>query len=153
MINEELVHQFQCPGCVCGGDPATCSKYQLEQQYGACCHNHVVGTSILGVGHIALGLPKGFCRPGMDPGERFKRNLDFNQMAIRLWVAGTKPHWDRLNIPVWCLERDGFLYVRTYCPRLNVGYVDVVEGGTFQSIPPEMANHAIDVGAFADEID
>lgn len=146
MKTEELVEKFQCVGCVCGGD-TKCGVYQLDtSKGGGSCKSHVLGTS-LGLGNnIALGLPKGFCKPGVnwkaDPPRAF------NQMAIRLWESGTKPFWDRLNVPVWAMVEDGFLYVRTYAPRINETWVDVIENGSLDMVP-----NAINVGEFINEID
>ena len=75
------------------------------------------GRFIMGIS-IALGLPKGFNRPGSGP-----RDEQLNRMRIRLWSGGARPIWDRLNVPVWAMEGTGedagFLFVRTYMPRLN----------------------------------
>jgi hypothetical protein len=69
-------------------------------------------------------------------------------MFIRLWVSGTAPDWDRFNVPVWAMEKDGFLFVRTFAPRLDEGSVDVIEGGTLKMVP-----QAIDISPFIDEMD
>ncbi len=139
----ELVEQFQCPGCVAGGS-TKCGAYQWSESDKRCT-GHVLGTKIYpGVGNIALGLPKGFCRPGRDADGKRTRNT----MDIRLWTAGTSPAWDRLNVPVWAMERDGHLFVRTYAPRVNQTWVDVIEGGTLGMVP-----NAINVAEFIDEID
>lgn len=146
MNTKELVEKFQCPGCVAGSD-AECGNYQPNEQYGAVCKSHVLGTSIGAPNNkIALGLPKGFNKPGVsDDGVNAR-----NTINLRLWSkdAGC-PDWDNLNIPVWAMIEDGFLFVRTYCPRLNFGYVDVIEGGDFDVLPES----TIDVGKFIDEID
>jgi hypothetical protein len=59
MTGEEMIEKFQCPGCVAGSSPKECKNYRLGKSWGETCENHVIGTSILGVGHFALGLPKG----------------------------------------------------------------------------------------------
>ena len=139
---EQMVEKFQCPGCVAGSD-MECGAYKAGYHG---CDGHVTGTHILGIGCFALGLPKGFNRPGWLKG---RHN---NQMNIRLWVSpeehGAECGWDKLNVPVWAMEKDGFLFVRTYSPRINETNVDVVQGGTLALCPD-----AIDVGEFADEID
>lgn len=56
--------------------------------------------------------------------------------------------WSRFNVAVWAMERDGFLFVRTYMPRVDVTVVDVIEGGTLALVPD-----AVNVGEFVDEID
>ena len=47
------------------------------------------------------------------------------------------------------MEKDGFLFVRTMCPRLNYTYVDIIKDGKMEQICPD----AINVAAFIDEID
>ena len=51
-------------------------------------------------------------------------------------------------MPVWAQEKDGYLFVRTWSPRINKTYVDVVKGGTMAMVPG-----AIDVADFKGEID
>jgi hypothetical protein len=143
MTPEQLIEKFQCPGCVVGMS-TNCGKFNLDNAYGYCCKAHVLGTSF-GIGNnFAPGLPKGFCKPGPDD----KREKSKNIMSIRLWISGTAPDWDHLNVPVWALEEDDFLFVRTYCPRINDAYVDVIEKGTIGMVPK-----AINVSKFIDEID
>lgn len=154
----ELIEHFQCPGCVAGMD-VTCGACKVQIDYGINCRGHVTGTHI-GLGNpVALGLPKGFHKPGFhwdDKAQDFRHN---NQMNIRIWEKGTAPSWDNLNIPVWALSGDdpclgtatdyqGYLFVRTYSPRVNVGYVDVIEGGTLDMVP-----QAINVGEFYEDFD
>lgn len=150
-VHETMVEEFQCPGCVCGGD-VSCGHYKPVAKPGeknGGCDAHVLGTTIMGPGHFvkfALGLPKGFNRPTWcmrDGGPE-------NQMFIRLWekpedAAGV---WDRFNVPVWAMEREGHLFVRTVSPRVGWQFVDVIKGGTVEMVP-----QAIDVGQFHDEID
>lgn len=141
MNKEQMVEKFQCPGCVCGSD-LTCGKYHWDEAQNQCM-GHVLGTMILGVGSFALGLPKGFDKPG-----RTNRDELQNFMRIRLWPTGEQPVWNHLNVPVWALEQDGYLFVRTYAPRINTGWVDVIPGGTLTLVP-----QAINVADFYNEID
>jgi hypothetical protein len=142
---KKMVEQFQCPGCVAGSD-TECGKFKPDVAYGATCQGHVIGTSIWGgAGHIALGLPKGFCRSGLDPTHPIGTS---NTMNIRLWEKDTKPVWDKFNVAVWAMEHEGHLFVRTFVPRRNWSYVDVIEGGTLALTP-----HAINVGEFFNDID
>lgn len=142
----ELVEKFQCPGCVCGSD-RNCGEYNpCHERGGVYCSGHVLGTIISGAGHIALGLPRGFCRPG--PSLESGLSISSAVMSIRLWTAGTSPKWDRFNIAVWALARDGYLFVRTYAPRVNWTWVDVVHGGVLSDCPG-----AIDVSEFYDDMD
>jgi len=148
MKREELVEKFQCPGCVCGSN-TRCGKYELST-YGPACKNHVPGTVSWPGGTIYLGLPTGFNKVGMlgttDFDEKSRNN------TIRLWEAGTGPEFDRLNVPVWAMEQDGFLFIRTYAPRINASYIDVVEGGTFESLDLDL-RLTYDVRSFVDSID
>jgi len=153
MTPKEMIAEFQCPGCVCGINPDQCGSYKpdvvpIGKQTGHLCSAHVVGTSFMsaqGMMHIALGLPKGFNRPG----PRDDRMGTRNQMVIRLWTKDQHPEiWNDCNVPVWALEKDGFLFVRTYMPRNNDTALDVIEGGTLALVP-----RALDVGKFWDEID
>jgi hypothetical protein len=144
MTKEEMIEKFQCPGCVSGPDPKTCPGFKLDEQYGFKCESHVLGTSINGQIHIALGMPKGFNRPS--PQDDMVRTRSTLQLG--LWLKGTNPAWDKLNIPVWALERDGFLFVRTYAPRTDRGRIDVLEGATLALVP-----QALDVSKFYEEFD
>lgn len=140
-----MTELFQCPGCVCGSD-ANCGKYKRAEGMNS-CGSHVLGTILFPVGNFALGLPKGFCRPGpSDDPTRHGRSK--NKIDIRFHAKDAPFGWNDLNVPVWALERDGYLFVRTYQPRTNQAFVDVVEGGTLALVP-----RAIDVGKFYDEID
>jgi hypothetical protein len=128
-----MVGKFQCVGCVGGCEPS--SENVKEIGGGAwACERHVPGTLLFPVGKVMLGLPKGF--------NRVRHRL------IRLWPGCGSPNWDDLNVPVWAMEKDCHLFVRTYSPRINVTWVDVVEGGTIGMTPS-----AIDVSKFVDEID
>lgn len=140
---KRMVEKFQCPGCVVGSD-TTCGAFEPDTSYGNTCKGHVVGTTIMGVGHIALGLPKGFnrtMRNGSNTGTE-------NQMEIRLWAKGTAPVWDKFNVAVWAMEHKGHLFVRTVAPRIGRIGIDVIEGGTLALTP-----HAINVGEFINDID
>ena len=141
VIQREMIEEFQCPGCVCGYRTSDCKAFKPEVDEGmARCLGHVTGTSISGIGRIALGLPKGFCRTG------FQEN---GKPFIRLWEGPKSAEWDRCNIAVWAMESDGYLFVRTFMPRLNMSVVDVIKDGKREDLCPQ----AIDVGEFIDEID
>lgn len=149
-IHEQMVEEFQCPGCVCGSD-VECGAFKLREpgeQAWNMCDGHVLGTTLLPGGTIALGLPKGFNKSGWCPSD----NRHHSKMEIRLWpspeaVVDAKL-WDKLNVPVWAMKREGYLFVRTLAPRIARNTVDVIKGGTVELVP-----QAIDVGQFHDEID
>ena len=142
----EMVELFQCPGCVCGKD-TQCGNYNYDEEDYRCV-SHVLGTQF-GLGNsVALGLPKGFNKPGFNiiKGEEEFRTR--TRMDIRLFLKDTYFGWDKLNIPVWAMEKDGFLFVRTFAPRINQSWVDVIKNGKL-----EMCPQAINVADFIDEID
>jgi hypothetical protein len=136
-----LIEKFQCPGCVSGSD-TQCGEFVFDSNTSS-CSAHVLGTSDLSTGPFALGLPKGFCRPGFDADRKPRDKID-----IRLWEAGTTPGWDRLNIAVWAMEYEGALMVRTFMPRINFTAVDVIDGGALSIAPG-----AINVADFIEDID
>jgi len=144
MTPEEMISEFLCPGCTNGTHPCTeCPDYEPNNDYGHNCEKHSPGTFIAGIGAVYLGLPKGFNRVGLDSvkGQKFRGQ-------VRLWTRGTKPDFDHLNVPVWAMEKDG----RTYSPRVNLTYIDVIEGGKFVDVQTE---HKLpySVRDFIDDID
>lgn len=142
-MKTKFIEEFQCPGCICGSD-TKCGRFRLEEEEGFFrCGGHVPGTYIQGVrsGLVALGLPKGFNRVG--PSEEGQTT------KIRIFPKDGKPKWDRANVPVWTMEQDGFLFARVFSPRIDVTFVDIVEGGKREELAPS----SIDVGTFIDEID
>jgi hypothetical protein len=146
VVQKRMIEEFQCPGCVCGSDTDSCSSFEFEQHpndAGAFrCKTHVPGTMMLGAGTFALGLPKGFNKCGAN-----KRGETY-EMPIFLYEDGSSPVWDNLNVPVWAMVQDGYLFVRLFSPRINKGAIQVIEGGTLDMCPD-----ALDVGKFIDEID
>lgn len=138
MTKIEMIEEFICPGCVNGSD-TKCGKYESEivnvqtggvniySEWGS-CENHCLGTIIHGVGNIALGLPKGFNKSSMCP----IKERTHSKMGIRTWTEDAinflnDDMWDNLNLPVWYLHKNNILFVRTYSPRIDRGYVDVAE--------------------------
>lgn len=74
---------------------------------------------------------------------------DMTTVHIRLYPKDApRPTWNKFNIAVWAMVHEGHLFVRTYSPRINRTYIDVIEGGTMDMVPG-----AIDVGEFKDDID
>jgi hypothetical protein len=147
MSGDEMVKQFQCPGCVCGSDPKTCDRYAPEPilwgiATGTHCVNHVIGTRV-NFQPFALGLPKGFCRPGMN----LETKEPTTAMLIRLWPEST-PKWDKFNVPAWAMFHDGHTFVRTYSPRTNTTALDVLPGDRLATVAP-----LYDAATFLDEMD
>ncbi len=143
-----LIEEFQCPGCVCGSD-TSCGIFEIANENSNRCGGHVLGT-MMGLGNsVALGLPSGFNKPGIAYDNSSKESLGArNTMDIRFWLKGNHPDWDDLNLPVLALEKDGFLFVRTFAPRINVCWVDVIQAGELKLVP-----NALDVSKFIDQID
>ena len=145
--HKKMVEEFQCPGCVAGMN-IRCGSYEIDTLDQGCggCAAHVLGTQI-GLGNpIALGLPTGFNKPSINWDEKPPRRR--SKMRIRLWLKGDSPGWDHLNVPVWAMEKDGFLFVRTFAPRVDMSWVDVIERGSLEMVP-----NAINVAEFVDKID
>ena len=146
MTPEEMISEFQCPGCTCGSAPADkCPSFELGSDYGYSCYSHSAGTFRVDAGRLALGLPKGFDRM---PGPNRPSEQSGTTLLIRSWLEETSPDWDKLNVPVWAMEKAGFLFVRTLSPRTSMQYIDVIEKGTMELVP-----QAIKVEEFIDEID
>jgi hypothetical protein len=134
-----MVETFQCPGCIIGSN-IRCKSFKPSDNSLA-CSSHAAGTTIGPfVGNINLGLPKGFNRLG--PIDRRIQGTN-----VRLWES--IPEYDKFNIPTWAMEVNGYLFVRTYSPRINVTYVDIIHNGKIEDLPKSVVN----VGNFIDEID
>ncbi len=145
---KEMIEEFQCPGCVCGSD-TLCGNFEIINKDTNRCENHVLGTMIGFGNSVALGLPCGFNKPGIAHDNSGKEPPTArNTMDIRFWLKGNYPEWNHLNVAVWALEKEGFLFVRTFAPRINICWVDVIQGGGLKLVP-----NAIDVSTFIDEID
>ncbi len=141
----EMISEFQCPGCTLGTSPCQeCPSFANENKYGFGCSAHSAGTLLVGGGWFYLGLPKGFNRVGAF----VAKGDDKTKNNIRLWIDDP-PEWDELNCPIWGMEKDGCLFVRTYLPRTNRNFIDIIKGGTFDMLPET----TVDVAKFIDEID
>ena len=140
-----MIERFQCPGCVHGSD-TNCPLFTLEERGdGRRCSAHVLGTSIGLQNKFALGMPKGFNKP------RIKPDRAALESTMRIWFypKGSDPDvFDWLNVPVWVLEDDGFLFIRLYSPRIDDSCVLVLEGAEASDLP-----QAIDVSGRLGEID
>jgi len=149
---KKMIEKFQCPGCACGSS-TTCPIFKFSDEYGFRCESHTAGTHV-GRGPnslVILGLPKGFNKVGAAINAlRVKQNINNRPKTplVRLWEKGKAPEWNRLNIPVWAFEEGGYLYVRTYVPLINIGFVDVIEDGSLDMVPA-----ALNVKDFINEID
>ena len=142
-VEKEMIEKFQCPGCVCGMD-TECVDFNKDGD-NFYCKKHVPGTTMIPGGRFNLGMPKGFDKTGfrllsMDSAEFYPIRLFSTPEGI--WEA------NNCNLPVWARELDGYLFVRFYLPRLNIGYVHVIKNGKLELYPD-----AFDVVKFIDEID
>ncbi len=94
-----------------------------------------------------LGMPKGFNKVGPLSAD--------HPGPIRLWTDDDKGlrsgSWNKFNVPVWAMEHDGHLFVRTFSPRVNILYIDVIKGGTMELLKDFPAVY--NVSDFIDEID
>jgi len=151
----KIISYAQCPGCVGGYNAFDCTSLQFVEHTDAGrtffrCDKHVPGTYHTTMGKLLLGLPRGFCRLGFH-WDAFLHTENRTQEAgfIRLWEKDQAPEFNKFNVPVWALEHEGYLFIRTYMPRVNWTIVDVIEDGKRQEICP----NSIDVSQFYDEMD
>ena len=165
-VQKDMISKFQCVGCDHFGPAEHCTKFQLNSEWGFfyCSNHNPLSFASIKCGSVCLGLPKGFNRLGA---------LDFNliETFIRLWISpdskthqSERPHFDKFNIPTWAMEYkvkkvkgDSYLFVRTYSPRTNQTFVDVIKGCTIDQLrdycDDGVENGIIDVSKFHDEID
>jgi len=148
-IQLKMIEDIQCPGCIHGTNPETCKSFEFHNERDFfVCKNWRPSTFMGGVGRLALGLPRGFCRTGM---------VEFGDTQftyIRLHETSSV-EYDKFNIPVWAMEKDGYLYVRCYSPRCNWLFVDVVKDGKLEQASfkdGDYEHKAVDVGKFYDQI-
>lgn len=145
-----FVEEFQCPGCTAGSDTSCgCFAPIPGLREGGACSRHTPGTVIAGRGTVVLGLPKGFDITGPKrhyiPATAFERPY----IPITFYEKGEKPRWHKLFFrPIWALVRAGFLFVRTFEPRIGRASIVIIEGGTLADAPG-----ADDVSKFEDEMD
>jgi hypothetical protein len=151
----KMISDTQCPGCGYGYDARDCKWFQFVEPTDAGrtffrCDKHAPATYHTVMGKLLIGLPRGFCRLGPQ-WDALLHTENRTQEAgfIRLWEEDQAPEFDKFNIPVWALEHKGYLFIRTFMPRVNWTLVDVIENGKLQAICP----HAVNVGEFYDEID
>lgn len=108
-----FVEEYQCPGCVVGMD-SSCFEPDLENGVG--CANHVCGTIFSGIGHVFLGMPKGFNRRG------FQDDLKIN--IFEKFSDGWG--YTKFNVPVWRhLNKHGHTLVRGISPRINAPFLQI----------------------------
>jgi len=113
-IIKVAVEEYQCPGCVCGSD-TTC-YVKVDDADEESCEKHVCGTILSGIGHIFLGMPRGFNRRGLCE--------DTKIHIFRRLKNGW--NYDHLNVPVWKYkDHYGNTLVRGLCPRINYPWIHI----------------------------
>lgn len=149
----EMIKEFQCPGCGCGGpDPKECSAFTLQEDTwinGAkwsICQEQSPGTVIAGLGPIYLGMPKGFSRMG-----HTQNFLNTDESPTRIYLFEDMPTYDKFNIATWAMIKNGYLFVRVYSPRVNLTYTHVIKLKDSEEV--QLPRGAYDVSKFYDEID
>ena len=124
---KEAIKEYQCPGCVCGCD-LTCGSYN-EDNIGSGCIGHVVGTICSNnIGHIFLGLFRGFNRVGM-----------IKKMPLTIFKSQDQQekifNYDIFNIPVWKNQNEaGRIFIRGLSPRINMPFLHIILEGNFEKI-------------------
>jgi hypothetical protein len=109
------------------------------------CRNHQ--TAVNRGGYVNIGLPVPFARVQYREGrEEVRTNI-----RMHLEPVDYGRYWDGFNVPVWALELRGFLFVRTYVPRIDQSYVDIIQGGSVAKVL-EQHSGCIDIGPIADKI-
>jgi len=122
-ILKDSIENYQCPGCVVGGD---ISCYKKNDDGGIGCGAHVAGTMAIGVGSFFLGLPKGFNRLGKDDS---LKPIIFKSFSDLDW------DYETFNVPVWKhLNEQGHTLVRGFMPRRNEGFLHVFLEDCMESI-------------------
>lgn len=118
----EAIKTLQCPGCVAGPEPNSCTAFK-RSGYDDGCAGHVAGTRIGLENRVHLGMPKGFDKVGA-------LQDDWGQKDnIRLFIrTDPQPAWDKLNVPVWYRFDGTYTFVRTFCPRIGMHYIDAFLG-------------------------
>lgn len=107
------IEEYQCSGCVCGSG-IECFK---SSSNGVGCGKHVIGTMIVGIGHVLLGLPNGFNRVGV-----------CNELKPNIFETYEKCDWkfDKYNVAVWKhYNSKGHTIVRGIMPRKNEPFIHI----------------------------
>ncbi len=130
----KMVEDIQCPGCVCGSN-TKCGSFDLKEIDPGVwtCEGHVLGTVISRIGKVILGCPKGFNRIGPVEQKTYVRLIDYILLKEHIIK-----HWgEPWNVAVWKVQFKGYIFVRTFLPRKNVCFIDVIEDapGMYAMIP------------------
>ena len=111
-IIKNAIEEYQCPGCVCGSD-IEC----FQPGDSLACSKHCAGTIVSYIGSIFLGMPKGFCRLGLDS------KLQIN---IYTTIKSSEFPYNKWNVPVWkYLNKTGHTFARGISPRINQTFLHI----------------------------
>ena len=137
----KAIKEYQCPGCM-KGYASDCDYLKVNKNpFGFyTCSNHFPSTICSVAGQLLLGCPKGFNHLG-------PIDKKIQTIFIHIWEKGTKPDWDKYNIPTWTRRVDGNVFVKTYSPRINLCFVEILLETT------ELPEGALDIESFIDEMD
>lgn len=112
---KEVIENYQCPGCVVGGD---IECFEQNNNDGIGCGKHHAGTMTYPfVGSFFLGMPKGFNRLGKD-----------NDLKPIIYETFESSEWkyDMWNVPVWKYKnKEGHVIVRGLMPRRNESFLHI----------------------------
>lgn len=116
---KKAIERYQCSGCISGSD-TSCFK-ENEIAGGVGCGKHLSGTTIIGIGKVFLGLPKGFNRLG--------RLGDMKPIIFNNFKEFSESGWgsyEKFNRPVWKhLDEHGNTLVRGLMPRRNEPFLHI----------------------------
>lgn len=117
-IIKEAVDSYQCSGCTSGSDT---SCYEKSQNLDISCSKHSVGTMVLGIGWLQIGLPNGFNR--VSKGQT--KIVDF--YMYKTYEDKEKDFsFNMFNIPVWKYLHNGHTLIRGVCPRTNTLFIQCI---------------------------
>ena len=123
-VRKKLITRFQCPACSVGKD-TNCGHYNYVNTYRTCTY-YTIGT------YVKFNY-KAFMRAF--PDELQHVITDRWRVAMRFFLEGELPEWDNFTVPVWALEKDGFLFVQTVSPWIGARRLAIIEKGTLQLVP------------------
>lgn len=153
----QMIETFQCPGCQFG-ENTECGSFKMQELHNPhCgdfpaafrCESHLTNAITMGGGRLNIGLPIPFARVQYRAASPTK-DIPTN---IRLLTEASKnyDYWDMFNVPVWAMVKGDYLFVRTYSPRTDQTYVDVIHEGTMDFVRAKFPN-VIDIGPFEDRM-
>lgn len=126
--HEEGIQEYSCPGCIHGPGPESCENFRPSTSG---CLDHYAGTMELGIGVIALGLPRGFSRFGLSLRRRVEVFLSWQELVQSEMNVNTI-----YSVAVWKhLNEKGHTIIRWFSPRTNMGWSAVILEDCRDKIP------------------